>query len=136
MAVFKDWTELEELEGENLIHNGNFPDNVDGWQVPANASIDWSDGHAVFSQTQDYRSARQNIAVTPGVTYQLSADITDGDIEGRCFMANVGGGQSNVLREGSEPVTFTPNASEVIVYFGGLAGTGSCTFDNISLRPA
>lgn len=136
MAVFNNWDEyLRAVGEENLITNGNFPDNVDGWVIPSNASIEWSSGHAVFTQTESYRSAKQVISVESGQAYELSADVHNGTVEGRVFAVDSNSNYSEVITEGGGSIQFTPKSNSITVYFGGLSGSGNCTFDNISLRP-
>ena len=134
--IFRDWEEYDLFQPENLITNGNFPDNVDGWNVPWGASISWENGYAHFSQNSSYLNAYQDIQVTPGVSYEFSVDITDETIQGRAFLSDSGGGNSDAVTSANKSITFTPQSNSVRVYIGGLDGAGVCMFDNVILKPA
>lgn len=117
----------------NLITNGTFPDNVNGWSYPPEADIDWSDGKALLTQSSSYVNATQNVKVIPGAVYVLSADIDDIDVAGRVYLRDGSGTMSDQVRSNRQSIEFTSTTENVAVYFGGMAGAGSCRFDNISL---
>lgn len=117
----------------NLITNGTFPENVNGWSYPPELEIDWLDGKALLTQPSSYVNATQNVKVVPGVVYILSADVEDIEIEGRVYMRDGAGNMSSQVRSFRSSIEFTASTENVAVYFGGMAGAGSCRFDNISL---
>src|SRR5688572_20741505 len=67
-----------EAAGENLIYNGGFDTNVDGWDVTTDGKLTKVFGVALASNQADSVSSRtvlfsQCVDVEPDTTYRLSA---------------------------------------------------------------
>jgi hypothetical protein len=127
----------------NLIKNGSFDKDVEGW-IATNSTLSWgSGGKLVANRTGGAGlTAYQVVTTTIGQRYTLSAEITStggggrGDVRaysdnGSTIIANISGVNGQVVRRSTSFVA----TSTVTHIYTINDNTGICIFDDIILKP-
>ena len=122
--------------GNELIPNGTFESNVDGWSTNnANATFTWqSDETALFTSTS-FAYVRLNPALSlSSGTYKVSFDILS--FEGTLSNVHIGLGTSGntVTTTGSYTYYTTASGTTEFQIRPNSGGTGSIKIDNISVK--
>jgi hypothetical protein len=61
--------------GPELVTNGTFPTNADGWMASANATVAWSSGKLQLSAAAAYPKVTQPITLSVGKYYEIIVDL-------------------------------------------------------------
>jgi len=122
--------------GNELIPNGTFESNVDGWSTNnANATFTWqSDETALFTSTS-FAYVRLNPALSlSSGTYKVSFDVLS--FEGTLSNVHIGLGASGntVTTTGSYTYYTTASGTTEFQIRPNSGGTGSIKIDNISVK--
>ena len=122
--------------GNELIPNGTFESNVDGWSTNnANATFTWqSDETALFTSTS-FAYVRLNPALSlSSGTYKVSFDILS--FEGTLSNVHIGLGTSGNTVTTTGSYTYYTTASGITEFQirPNSGGTGSIKIDNISVK--
>lgn len=124
----------------NLVPNGDFSSESDGWKLSGSASV--SNGKARLASGSDTDTVSRKVAVEGGKTYTLTAHATSGGTELEIGVKDYGGRYTDMHKtvnaDGTVSLTFTvaPHMSQIEVYAQVLryqANTSECTVDDISL---
>jgi hypothetical protein len=123
-----------------LITNGTFDSNIDGWTAPlAGSTLTWNAGRLQIQSTVGLRGAAQAVSLEVGSMYELAVDLVDGGgivsrfgftktsfSSGDFMSGNLVSGTRNIFR-------WTATDASVSVFIRNQ-GIGTTLFDNMSLR--
>ena len=121
--------------GDELVTNGTFDNNVDGWPVNTYGTIAYSNGTAILTNTDGvYRvRANQAIATEVGKTYVLTYSAT-----GNHNFLHIGSEHFNIgiNQDGPHSKTFVAVSNNTNIQIGiSTTAVGfSSAFDNISVK--
>ena len=129
--------------GTELVTNGTFTSNVDGWSTnPTVASWSSVNSQAVLVQDSNSTSywAWQQVTVVAGKTYRVSIDVISTTNTSYFRVGSGGEGSStylsvNSIGTGTTTRTFTVPAGVTSVFINvGVTISGTIVFDNVSLK--
>ena len=136
-----NWTAVDTV-GSEMVINGTFTTNTDGWTKTANTTISSVAGQ--FNIINDYTgfgSARQELTTVVGVKYYYSFQIVSAvNASPRVYLGTAAGG-SQYLRSASSFTTFSGSftATGTLLVFTMALETNtagaSAVFDNFSILP-
>jgi trimeric autotransporter adhesin len=140
LATLSD-TDDTDLVGSELVTNGTFDTDTSGWTSLSGTNV--YDNGTINIQPTDYTGVYQEIAVTAGLTYTVSVEVTATTSgSGRLYIGNAvsnKGYYSNTagLEVGTHSRTFTANGGNLFIGLATTEQTGAnVNFDNISVRLA
>ena len=123
------------IYGDELVTNGTFDNNVDGWTVNADGTIAYSNGTAILTNTDGVYRVRANQAIVTevGKTYVLTYSAT-----GNYNFLHIGSEHFNIGigQDGPHSKTFVAVSNNTNIQIG-LSTTAvgvSSAFDNISVK--
>lgn len=119
-------------KGSELVINGTFNTDVAGWSPNnTNASIVWSNGSAIASNTVDWAYIRQGNVVSEAGTYLVSFDILSINKEVHIGLGVAGNSISAV---GSYSYIYTASGSTEFQIRPFSAGLYNVKIDNITVK--
>jgi len=140
LATLSD-TDDTDLVGSELVTNGTFDTDTSGWTSLSGTNV--YDNGTINIQPTDYSGVYQEIAVTAGLTYTVSVEVTATTSgSGRLYIGNGisnKGYYSNAsgLEVGTHSRTFTANGGNLFIGLATKEQTGAnVNFDNVSVRLA
>lgn len=138
------WHALDgEIQPQNLITNGNFDTNIDGWNVykPTATILSWQNGKLrIQNNGNTYGAANQAFSTVVGGLYEVSVDITVfGGVPARArvdkFPDYLASGAINTTTSGTYKFRFTATATTTYLLLGNRSDTDAYNeFDNISIQ--
>lgn len=127
--------------GAELVVNGTFDSNVDGWAIsgaPEDISITWEQGRALVTTTGAYKRVEQSVTIEAGSTYLVTAEIEYITGE-QCYfqVRDTDNGHAllyQYIGEGKTSALVTPVGGRIAIRLHGNATAGSAYFDNVSVK--
>jgi hypothetical protein len=129
--------------GPELVTNGGFDTDVSGW-LNSGATIEYSSGKAIVTNTSANGSVYQAISTEVGKTYWVTGDVTRINGLGVSVIKSdttqmFGANWDILIDDGAthnSPTTFTATATTTYIHIGISTGSLNISgiFDNISVR--
>ena len=144
-GAFLSDTDTTNVTGSELVTNGTFDSNINGWtdHSDSGGSISWnSSGYLNVVYSSANARATQDITVVVGKQYVITFDVIaeTGSASGNFYAGSTTQGTDYVqqaLNAGSS-YTFTVKATTTTlsISFRAFTGAGTVTIDNVSVRIA
>lgn len=138
LAALSD-TDATNVVGSELVTNGTFDTDVSGWTLSeGDGTIAYSSGTAVVTYGTAPTSFQQTFATVIGKTYTITATLTGGTSSIRQFYYKDSSDVSVPVNDNPsipQSSTFTATTTTLKVWMR-VAGSGTGTYDNISVRLA
>ena len=142
------WKALDgEIQQQNLITNGNFDTNIDGWNVyaPTAAILSWQNGKLrIQNNGAAYGAANQAFSTVVGGLYEISVGITIGEgspsgftARARCSNAPdyLAAGTILATTSGTYKFRFSATSTTTYLLLGNRNDRDAYSeFDNISIK--
>jgi hypothetical protein len=125
--------------GPELVTNGTFDENIDGWtnSTPSAGNISFSAGQLLVERVSGGTSAYQALACVVGYTYQVLFNFTSvvSGLPRISATSNAGTPGSGVTDPQATRFVFVATATTMYIHLGLNSGNGtSGSYDNISVR--
>jgi hypothetical protein len=146
-GAFLSDTDATNVTGTELVTNGTFDTNTNGWTAGFNASLSVSSSQLVITNgpttgSSNYGLAAQSITTVIGKTYVYSARFISGSIatSGQVRVGTYLGDSSLGYTAGTGTISVTFKATGTTTWIGLLnpsnVGSATITFDDASVRIA
>jgi hypothetical protein len=123
--------------GPELVTNGTFDENVNGWTPVGSGTFVWSNGAGVFTRVVDGNDGvRQSFPTVSGRHYRVSVTVTAGSSARIEFNSSGNPFPGNIVSNGgvgTYTVILAATSSTMFVALG-RASNGTVTYDNITVR--
>ena len=129
--------------GPTLVTNGDFSNGTTGWTAETNNATTLpvlsnpSGTLLLTASSSNFPRASQNVTVTTGKTYLISAQFVKGTANGPIYLGPIAGvSTSSSDASGTLSLRFTATSStfNIVVGIFGTGVSGTVTFDNISVK--
>lgn len=129
---------LRSGEPPELVFNGTFDANVDGWTGDDSGggnTVVWDASGAMSVNGGSYPRAFQTVNVVAGKTYEVSADVTQMPGGSEAYVSPEFGTDFTTTTTGTVSFDYTATAGTMDITVGIVAANaGPILFDNISIK--
>jgi len=122
--------------GEELVTNGTFTDNIDGWTKVGDAAstISYSAGKIEADAATTLDGALQSFATVVGKVYYATADIALGTSNQARLVTQPTEDFTLTTTDKTVSLVFVATSATTTIRVDSYAGTGTFTADNISVK--